>query len=101
MHQFPPATPKRIIRRHQSAEVVRQQFPAHDEAWTGGVDGAALFEEIPCCLGGTEDDGGGWAELEVDDVAVLGGEVVEPEPGFAEAGFDGFGARRQVVSVGV
>lgn len=47
-----------------------------------------------------EDYGGGRPHLEVDDVAVLFRELMEPEPGLADAGFQGWGARGELGAVG-
>ncbi len=101
MQQLPPSPPERRVRRHESAQTIRQQLAAHDEAGARRVDGAALFEEVPCGLSGAEDDGGGWAELDVDDVAVFFAELLEPEPRLADAGFEGFGAGGEIATVRV
>jgi len=52
-------------------------------------------------LGGTEDYGWCWAELEINNIAVLLAEFLEPEPWLADAGSDGLGAWGELGAVGV
>ena len=71
VEELAPATPEGPVRSHEAAQASRQELAAHDEARAGRVNGAALLEQVPGGLGGTQDHGGRGAYLEVDDIAKL------------------------------
>lgn len=101
VQQLAPAPPERSVGRHEAPHAARQQLPAHDEARARRVHCAALLEEVPCCLRGAEEDGGRGAHLEIDDIAVLVVELLEPDPRLADACPNCLGAGGQLVAVGV
>lgn len=66
---------------HQTLRATRKELSAHNEAWMEIVDGTVLLQQVPGCLGETQDDGRGRSNLEVDNIAVLIAQFLEAEPG--------------------